>query len=106
MTIRIHVSDLPQGTYAVQTPGGDTVYVGDSEDGVLTIEASQEDIGRDGAIELITVDEAMAPAGAVHVQAQHKSGGGVWKVLAWVAGGLVLLCAGAYVIYILKKRQQ
>lgn len=111
VTIRINVSDLPDGTYAIELPDGTIVYVEDAVDGVLTIEAARSDIDSSGEIELTALGDDMVPLAGVRVQVSsvtEPGNGGASTALWWIVGVVVALAAVLLILilFIIKKKRQ
>ena len=111
ITIEIDVSDLPEGTAAVRLPNGEVVKLDGS--GTLLIEIKKSDIGDDGSLRLIALDDEGILLGIYAVQLAQFSipgtgnnGGGIWQVLMWVLIGLASVGAVGLTVYlVLRKRR-
>ena len=110
--IEIDVSDLPEGTIAVTLPNGEIVKLDGSD--TLRVEINKSDIGDDGSLLLIALDDEGTPLGEYTVQLDQyktlKTGSawdGIWAVLIWVFIGIIVLGAAGLATYlILKKRSR
>ena len=108
--ITIVMSDLPEGTAAIQLPNGEIVELDGS--GAMRIEVDASDIGDDGSVELIALDEEGIPLGTSTVIAEDMqavdadTGGGVWRVLLWVFIGLAGIGGAGATVYLLWRKGQ
>ena len=112
-TVIIDISDLPEGTVAVQTPDGAVLYISDAKNGEIMIEVTEDDINADGEIEIIALDNEMTALAAVHVQVlsendelviakADETAGSVWVIVVCIAAGVIVI--GLAVLWILRRR--
>lgn len=113
ITVVIDVDILPEGTVALQTPDGDLLYVSDAEDGVLTFEVTEDEVNTNGQVELVALDDEMAPLAEVYVKVLDENeelviakmsdtGMPVWLIVVIIAAVLLV----AAVLYFLLWRKQ
>ena len=110
ITVIIDVDDLPESTVAIETPRGETLYVSDAKDGLLVIEATEDDVDTNGDISLNLLDDEMTPMSMmnIHVLDENEeitiigTGVSVWIIIVSVAAGLLVLGA---VLWILIRRR-
>ena len=118
-TIAIDVSDLPEGTTAIETPGGEVLYVSDAKDGVLIFEVNEDDVDANGEIEIVALDGEMTPIAKVRVRVPEENetpviantgepdepGVNIWLIVAIILAGLIVL-GGIASIIIWRRKQQ
>ena len=107
VTIEIDVSDLPEGTAAVRLPNGEIVKLDGSD--TLRIEIKKSDIGDDGSLLLIALDDEGTPLSEYAVQLEQNTGstgGGIWPMLMWILIGIAgVAVIGGTVYLVLRKRR-
>jgi hypothetical protein len=95
--VEIDVSTLPEGTKYIKLPSGEIVEIGDKE--TLQITVTEDELGEDGELEFIALDEEQTALGAVEYdkveysmsQAETSAKIPVWKLVFW---GVIILLSG------------
>ena len=110
VVITIVVGDLPEGTASVKLPSGEVIELDGSD--TLQIEVDEGDIGEDGSVEVIPLDEEGIPLGTYTADTKGKAvpdtedaGSSIGPVLMWVVIGIAGVGALGLAAYlILRKR--
>lgn len=111
ITIVIDVDGLPEGTAAIETPGGEILYISDAQNGVLVIKVAKGDVNADGDIEITLLSDEMTPLSTTRIHVLNENGEiaktgensmSGWMVAIYIAVGLVILLA---VLWILNRRR-
>lgn len=111
-TIVIEIADLPKGTVTIETPTGDTLYVSGAKDGVLVMEAAEDDMNINGDIEITALSGEKIPLATLLIDvpgenAQTAEGnGGGWIIAICIAAGLVIVGAVLWIWVHWKNKQK
>lgn len=107
VTVEIDVSNLPEGTKAIQMPNSAVIEIDGSD--TIEITVSQDDLDESGSIELVLLDDEGLSLASVELQTVDETvsdinggqGGGGRRVFVWLLiglGGAGAIGGAAYLI--------
>lgn len=107
--VTIKVSDLPVGTSSVRTAGGEEIII--SGDGTLKMEVGRDELGADGALEIVALNAEGTPLAAVNVQIEPDRSAEApvqlgLVVLLWVLIGLVVGIGISFGAFMLRNKKR
>lgn len=116
ISIVIDVTNLPEGTVAIQAPDGEILYISDAKDGVIVVEVIEDDIGIDGQVGLVALDDELTPQAALRIQVLDgnkelvisntgDTGGSAWIVIVCIAAGVIILAIVAWILFRKRNKQ-
>jgi hypothetical protein len=110
ITIELPINELPKGTSSIKLPGGEIIYVADSENGVINITVYEKELDATGELQIIFLDDKEVPFGSASVEISKNEGAKEHQSwLLWTFGAIGMsLIALSGVLYTnqRKKRNQ
>ena len=106
VVITIVVGDLPEGAVSIKLPSGEVIELDGSD--TIQIEVDKEDIGEDGSVEIIPLDEEGIPLGSFRTetaQATSATGGGMPGFI-WLLIGIAGTATIGLALYLILSRKR
>ncbi len=108
ITIELNIDELPEGTSSIKLPGGEIIYVADSENGIISITVDENELDAAGDLQIIFLDDQEVPFGSVSVKVSKNEGTEKYPSwLLWTIGAIgVSLIAASAALHLRQKKRR